>query len=32
MIFSQTAVLGYPMYKDIFPAWALALAAGHPGT
>ena len=31
-IFFQTAVLDYRLYKDIFPAWALALAAGQPGT
>ena len=31
-IFSQTAVLDYRLYKDINPAWALALAAGQPGT
>ena len=30
-IFFQTAVLDYRLYKDIFPTWALALAAGHPG-
>jgi len=25
-IFFQTAVLDYRLYRDIFPAWALALA------
>jgi lanosterol synthase len=30
-IFFQTAVLDYRLYKDIFPTWALALAACHPG-
>ena len=29
-VFFQTAVLDYRRYKDIFPAWALAVASGHP--
>jgi squalene/oxidosqualene cyclase-like protein len=28
-IFFRTAVLDYRLYKDIFPAWALAVAAGQ---
>ena len=31
-IFFQTAALDYRLYKDTFPVWALALAAGQPGT
>jgi squalene cyclase len=29
-VFFRTAVLDYRRYKDIFPAWALAVASGHP--
>ena len=28
-VFFRTAVLDYRRYKDIFPAWALALASRH---
>lgn len=31
-IFFRTAVLDYRLYKDVFPAWALALAAGQQAT
>lgn len=31
-VFFQTAVLDYRLYKDIFPTWALAVAASPDNT